>query len=75
MRISRPLATVAAAVSVLLATACGYAPTPVPTAETTSAATSAPSPPPAPTCENATQSYDPLAPMPAPGAEVPQGDG
>jgi polar amino acid transport system substrate-binding protein len=68
MRISRPLATVAAAASVLLAAACGYAPTPVPTAAPTTAVTSAPSPPAAPTCDNATQSYDPLSPMPAPGA-------
>ncbi|MGA8048381.1 MAG: glutamate ABC transporter substrate-binding protein [Dermatophilaceae bacterium] len=68
MRIARPLAAAAAAASVLLATACGYEPTPVPTAEPTTAATSAPSPPAAPTCDNATQSYDPLSPLPAPGA-------
>lgn len=57
---------------VLLATACGYEPTPVPTAPETTAATSAPAAPVPPTCENATQSYDPLAPMPAPG-EMPAG--
>ena len=72
MRPARALATVVAATSVLLATACGYAPTPVPTAEPTAAATSAPSPPAAPTCDNATQSYDPLSPPPAPG-EMPDG--
>jgi polar amino acid transport system substrate-binding protein len=68
MRPARTLVAVAAAASVLFATACGYAPTPVPTAAPTTSATSAPTPPAAPTCENATQSYDPLSPLPEPGA-------
>ena len=68
MRTSRALAAAVGVASVLLATACGYDPTPVPTAAPTSAVTSAPSPPAAPTCENATQSYDPLSPLPSPGA-------
>ena len=66
------LAGALGAAGVLLATACGYAPTPVPTQEPTTAATTAPAPPAAPTCDNATQSYDPLEPLPAPGA-MPEG--
>lgn len=57
--------------ALLLATACGYAPTPLPepadSAPPTSAAPAAPQ-----ECENATQSYDPLSPMPEPG-QMPDG--
>ena len=72
MRSPRLLAGVLGAVGVLLATGCGYAPTPVPTPSASAAATSAPAAPAVPTCDNATQSYDPLSPMPPPG-QMPAG--
>jgi polar amino acid transport system substrate-binding protein len=58
---------VALAVVAALATACGYAPTPLPTTPTTAATTPAPAASPTP-CDNALQSYAPKGALPAPKA-------
>lgn len=64
----RAVAASLSAATLLLATGCGYAPTPVPTQSPSAEATGGATAPAAPTCDNATQSYDPLSPLPAPGA-------
>lgn len=60
-----------ASATLLLVTACGYAPTPLPEPAQSPSPTAA-SPAAPPVCDNATQSYDPLSPMPEPG-QMPSG--
>lgn len=68
---SRALAASLGSAVILLTTACGYAPTPLPDPPETPAPTSA-APAAPPECDNPTQSYDPLSPMPDPG-QMPAG--